>query len=56
MPDRRAGLPAVERRWRHAVGCVLLGYGFAASLATVGQYLAYGPLLLLGLLRPCSVR
>jgi membrane protein DedA with SNARE-associated domain len=30
-------------------GCVLLGYGFAASLATVGQYLTWGPLLLIGL-------
>ena len=30
-------------------GCVLLGYGFAASLATVGRYLTWGPLLLIGL-------
>ncbi len=31
-------------------GCVLLGYGFSASLATVGRYLTYGPLLLIVLL------
>jgi membrane-associated protein len=30
-------------------GCVLLGYGFSASLATVGHYLTWGPLLLIGL-------
>jgi membrane protein DedA with SNARE-associated domain len=30
-------------------GCVLLGYGFSASLAAVGRYLAYGPLVLIGL-------
>lgn len=26
-------------------GCVLLGYGFSASLATIGRYLTWGPLL-----------
>jgi membrane protein DedA with SNARE-associated domain len=30
-------------------GCVLLGYGFSASLAAVGRYLAYGPLVLIAL-------
>ncbi|MFE2754499.1 DedA family protein [Actinosynnema sp. NPDC059335] len=28
-------------------GCVLLGYGFSASLTAVGRYLAYGPLVLI---------
>jgi membrane-associated protein len=28
---------------------VLLGYGFSASLAAVGRYLAYGPLVLIAL-------
>jgi membrane-associated protein len=32
-----------------AAGCVLLGYGFSASLTTVGRYLTWGPLLLIGL-------
>ncbi|TDV43542.1 DedA family protein [Actinophytocola oryzae] len=27
-------------------GCVLLGYGFSASLAVVGRYLAWGPIVL----------
>lgn len=31
------------------MGCVLLGYGFAASLATVSRYLTWAPLLLIGL-------
>ncbi|MDN5919716.1 MAG: hypothetical protein L0I76_32230 [Pseudonocardia sp.] len=31
-------------------GCVLLGYAFSASLAGIGHYLTYGPLLLLVLL------
>lgn len=45
MPYLRAFLP-----WNLAgglvwgAGCVLLGYGFAASLASVGHYLTYGPL------------
>jgi hypothetical protein len=30
-------------------GCVLLGYGFSASLAVVGRYLAYGPPVLITL-------
>ena len=30
-------------------GCVLLGYGFSASLAVVGHYLAWGPLVLIAL-------
>lgn len=38
-----------------APGCVLLGYGFAASLTTVGHYLTYGPLLLFGLLLAAMV-
>lgn len=29
-------------------GCVLLGYGFSASLATVSRYLTWGPLVLVG--------
>ncbi|MFL6125989.1 DedA family protein [Actinophytocola sp.] len=28
-------------------GCVLLGYGFSASLDTVGHYLAWGPIVLI---------
>ena len=28
-------------------GCVLLGYGFSASLAVVGRYLAWGPIALI---------
>jgi membrane-associated protein len=28
-------------------GCVLLGYGFSASLAVVGRYLAWGPIVLI---------
>jgi membrane protein DedA with SNARE-associated domain len=28
-------------------GCVLLGYGLSASLATIGNYLTYGPLLII---------
>lgn len=28
-------------------GCVLLGYGFSASLAAVGRYLAWGPIVLI---------
>jgi membrane protein DedA with SNARE-associated domain len=31
-------------------GCVLLGYGFSASLAVVGRYLAWGPLILIAVL------
>ena len=48
MPYLRTFLP-----WNVAggviwgTGCVLLGYGFSASLAVVGQYLAYGPLALI---------
>lgn len=30
-------------------GCVLLGYGFSASLAAVGRYLAWGPIALIAL-------
>jgi membrane protein DedA with SNARE-associated domain len=30
-------------------GSVLLGYGFSASIETVGRYLAYGPLVLIAL-------
>jgi membrane-associated protein len=51
MPYLRTFLPwniAGALLW--GAGCVVLGYGFAASLATVGHYLTYGPLLLLGLL------
>jgi membrane-associated protein len=51
MPYLRTFLPwntAGALLW--GAGCVLLGYGFAASIATVGHYLTYGPLLLLGLL------
>jgi membrane-associated protein len=50
MPYLRTFLP-----WNVAggviwgAGCVLLGYGFSASLATVGRYLAYGPLVLIAL-------
>lgn len=48
MPYLRTFLP-----WNVAggvvwgAGCVLLGYGFSASLATVGNYLTYGPLLII---------
>ncbi|MGH9205677.1 MAG: DedA family protein, partial [Acidimicrobiales bacterium] len=48
MPYLRSFLP-----WNVAggvvwgTGCVLLGYGFSASLATVGNYLTYGPLLVI---------
>ncbi|MCU1664934.1 MAG: putative DedA/PAP2 family phospholipid acid phosphatase [Pseudonocardia sp.] len=31
-------------------GCVLLGYAFSSSLATIGRYLTWGPLLLIALL------
>jgi membrane-associated protein len=31
-------------------GCVLLGYGFSASLEAVGRYLAWGPIVLIVLL------
>jgi membrane-associated protein len=51
MPYLRTFLPwniAGALLW--GAGCVLLGYGFAASLTTVGHYLTFGPLLLLGLL------
>jgi membrane protein DedA with SNARE-associated domain len=50
MPYLRTFLP-----WNVAGGviwgaaCVLLGYAFSASLATVGRYLAYGPLVLIAL-------
>ena len=30
-------------------GCVLLGYAFSTALSTVGQYLTWGPLAILGL-------
>ena len=51
MPYLRTFLP-----WNAAggvlwgAGCVLLGYGFSATLATVGRYLTYSPLVLIGLL------
>jgi membrane protein DedA with SNARE-associated domain len=50
MPYLRTFLP-----WNVAggvlwgAGCVLLGYGFSASLTTIGRYLTWGPLLLIGL-------
>jgi membrane protein DedA with SNARE-associated domain len=50
MPYLRTFLP-----WNVAgaviwgAGCVLLGYGFSASLTAVGRYLAYGPLVLIAL-------
>jgi len=51
MPYLRTFLP-----WNVAggivwgAGCVLLGYGFSASLATIGSYLTWAPLLLIGLI------
>jgi membrane-associated protein len=51
MPYLRTFLP-----WNLAgavvwgAGCVLLGYGFSSSLATIGRYLTWGPLLLIALL------
>jgi hypothetical protein len=33
-----------------APGCVLLGYGFSASLDVVGRYLTYGPLALIAVI------
>jgi membrane-associated protein len=47
MPYWRTFLPwnlAGAAVW--APGCVLLGYGFSASLDVVGHYLTYGPLVL----------
>jgi membrane-associated protein len=51
MPYLRTFLPwnlAGALVW--GAGCVLLGYGFSTSLATVGRYLTWGPLLLIALL------
>jgi membrane-associated protein len=31
-------------------GCVLLGYAFSSALATVGEYLTWGPLAILGVI------
>jgi membrane-associated protein len=31
-------------------GCVLLGYAFSSALATVGQYLTWGPLVIVGVI------
>jgi membrane-associated protein len=51
MPYRQVFLPwNVIGGVMWGAGCVLLGYGFSASLAAVGRYLTYGPLLLIGLL------
>jgi membrane protein DedA with SNARE-associated domain len=51
MPYLRTFLPwNVTGGVLWGAGCVLLGYGFSATLATVGRYLTYGPLLLIGLL------
>ena len=50
MPYLRTFLP-----WNAAgaviwgAGCVLLGYGFSASLATISRVLTYGPLVLIAL-------
>jgi membrane protein DedA with SNARE-associated domain len=50
MPYLRTFLPwniAGATIW--GAGCVLLGYGFSASLAAVGSVLTYGPLALIAL-------
>ena len=51
MPYLRTFLPwNVSGGVLWGAGCVLLGYGFSATLASVGRYLTLGPLLLIGLL------
>jgi membrane-associated protein len=51
MPFRQVFLPwNVIGGVLWGAGCVLLGYGFSASLTAFGNYLTYGPLLLVGLL------
>jgi membrane-associated protein len=51
MPYLRTFLPwNVTGGVLWGAGCVLLGYGFSATLATAGRYLTLGSLLLVGLL------
>jgi membrane protein DedA with SNARE-associated domain len=57
MPYLRTFLPwNVTGGVLWGAGCVLLGYGFSASLITVGSYLTYGPLLVVGALMAVAVR
>lgn len=51
MPYLRTFLPwnvAGAVLW--GAGCVLLGYAFSASLAVIGRYLTWAPLILIGML------